>query len=95
MLVQKGVRDGREPESEEKRAATQELKTSSRLCLLASSIARAKEILLLTLLVAWLLFPVLVGIRDTFDAGYVSMSIALGIVMVVGLTRNRPSSLLP
>lgn len=62
---------------------------------LASFIVGAKEMLLLTLLVAWLLFPALVGIRDTLDAGCVFKLIALGLVMMVGLARNGPSSLVP
>jgi hypothetical protein len=61
----------------------------------ASSILGASTIFFLTLLVAWLLFPVLVGIRNTLDAGCVFMLIALGIVVVVGLAQNGPGSLLP
>jgi hypothetical protein len=61
----------------------------------ASSIIGASTMFFLTLLVAWLLFPVLVGLRNTLDAGCVFMLIALGIVVVVGLAHNGSGSLLP
>jgi hypothetical protein len=37
-----------------------------------------------TVLVAWLLFPLLVGLRNTLDAGCTFMLISLGVVVVVG-----------
>lgn len=48
-----------------------------------------------TLLAAWLLFPVLVGLRNTLDAGCAFMLISLGVMLVVGLGQNGPGYLLP
>ena len=61
----------------------------------ASSIAGAGGVFFFTMLMAWLLFPVLVGPRNVLDAGYVFMLIALGTVVVVSLARDGLSSLLP
>lgn len=59
----------------------------------ASSIAESRTALLFTLLAAWLLFPVLVGIGGTLDAGRDFMLITLGIVVVVSLGQNGLSAL--
>jgi len=61
-----------------------------------SSVVGAEVTLLLTLIVAWLLFPVLVGgIRSTLDAECAFTLIILGVMVVVSLAQNGLSSLLP
>jgi drug/metabolite transporter (DMT)-like permease len=60
-----------------------------------SAIAGAQTALFFTILAAWLLFPMLVGFRNTLDAGCAFMLISLGVVMVVGLAQNGPDYLLP
>ncbi|HLM78089.1 MAG TPA: hypothetical protein VK361_06845 [Rubrobacteraceae bacterium] len=61
----------------------------------ASSIAGAGTVFLCALLAAWILLPVLVGVRDALDAGCVFMLISLGIVVVVDLAQNGLDYLLP
>jgi len=61
----------------------------------ASSIAGAGTVFLCALLAAWILLPVLVGVRDALDAGCVFMLISLGIVVVVDLAQNGLGYLLP
>ena len=61
----------------------------------ASSIAGAGTALFCTVILAWTLFPLLVGTRDALEAGCVFMLISLGIVVVVGLARYDPDTLLP
>jgi hypothetical protein len=46
-------------------------------------------------LAAWLLFPLLVGLRNTLDAGCAFMLILVGVMLVVGLAHNGPGYLLP
>jgi hypothetical protein len=58
----------------------------------ASTIAGA-ETAFFTVLTAWVLFPMLVGFRNTLDAGCAFMLISVGVV-VVELARNGPGSLL-
>jgi hypothetical protein len=44
---------------------------------------------------AWLLFPLLVGLGRTLDAGCAFMLISVGVVLVVSAAQNGPGSLLP
>jgi hypothetical protein len=60
-----------------------------------SSIASSEAMLFSTVLAAWVLFPLLVGFRNTLDAGCAFMLISLGIVVVVGVAQNGPGALLP
>jgi hypothetical protein len=60
-----------------------------------STIAGDEVALFCTVLAAWLLFPLLVGLRNTLDAGCTFMLISLGVVVVVGFAQNGPGSLLP
>jgi len=55
-----------------------------------TTIAGAEVAFFVTLLVAWLLFPVLVGVRSTLDAGCAFMLISIGVVVVVGLAQAGP-----
>jgi hypothetical protein len=57
-----------------------------------SVIARAEIVFFSTVLAAWLHFPMLVGIRNTLEAGCAFMLISLGVVMVVGLAQNGPAT---
>jgi hypothetical protein len=61
----------------------------------ASAITGAEAAFYSALLAAWLLFPVLVGLRNTLDAGCAFMLISLGVMLVVGLAQNGPGFLLP
>jgi uncharacterized membrane protein YccC len=65
------------------------------LSVVASAIADSETAFFSTLLASWLLFPVLVGFRNTLDAGCVFMLISIGVMMVVGLAQNGPGYLLP
>lgn len=60
---------------------------------LVFSIAGAGTALFCTVILAWALFPLLVGTRDVLDSGCGFMLISLGIV--VGLARYGPGALLP
>ena len=60
-----------------------------------SAIAGAQTAFFFTILAAWLLFPILVGFRNTLDAGCAFMLISLGVAMVVGIAENGPGYLLP
>jgi hypothetical protein len=60
-----------------------------------AAIAGAEVALFVTVLTAWLLFPVLGGIRSTLDAGCAFMLISIGVLVVVGLAQNGPGSLMP
>ena len=64
------------------------------LAVVTSTIAGAEAVFFFTVLAAWLLFPVLVGFRNTLDAGCAFMLISVGVVVVVELARNGPGSLL-
>jgi hypothetical protein len=57
-----------------------------------SAVAGAEAALYATVLAAWLLFPLLVGFRNTLDAGCAFMLISLGVV-VVEAAQNGPGSL--
>jgi hypothetical protein len=59
----------------------------------ASTITGAGAVLYGTVLAAWLLFPLLVGFRNTLDAGCAFMLISLGVVVVVEAAQNGPGSL--
>lgn len=61
----------------------------------ASAIGGAEAVFFSTVLFAWLLFPILVGLRNTLDAGCTFMLISLGVMLVVGLAQNGPGLLLP
>ncbi len=58
-------------------------------------IAGAQTVFFFTLLAAWLLFPVLVGLRSTLDAGCAFMLISVSVVVVVGVAQNGLGYLLP
>jgi hypothetical protein len=60
-----------------------------------STIAGAGAALYGTVLAAWLLFPLLVGFRNTLDAGCAFMLFSLGVVVVVEVAQNGPGSLMP
>jgi uncharacterized membrane protein len=59
----------------------------------ASTIAGSEAAMYGKVLVAWLLFPLLVGLRNTLDAGCAFMLISLGVVVVVEVAQNGPGSL--
>ena len=65
------------------------------LSVVAASIAGVGTALFCTLILAWALFPFLVGTRDVLEAGCVFMLISLGIVVVVALARYGQGALLP
>ena len=48
-----------------------------------------------TMLVAWALFPVLVGLRNVLEAGCAFMLISVGVLVVVGVAQQGPGYLLP
>ena len=48
-----------------------------------------------TMLVAWVLFPVLVGLRNVLEAGCAFMLISVGVLVVVGVAQHGPGYLLP
>lgn len=61
----------------------------------AAVIAGAQTVFFFTLLAAWILLPLLVGFRNTLDAGCTFMLISLGVVVVVGVAQNGAGYLLP
>jgi hypothetical protein len=65
------------------------------LLVVVSAIAGAQTVFFSTLLAAWLLFPVLVGLRNTLDAGCTFTLIALAVVVVVGVAQDGLGHLLP
>ena len=65
------------------------------LSIVVSAIAGAQTAYFITILAAWLLFPMLVGFRNTLDAGCAFMLISLGVAMVVGIAEDGPGYLLP
>jgi hypothetical protein len=48
-----------------------------------------------TMVVAWLLFPVLVGFRNVLEAGCAFMLVSVGILVVVNAAQHGPGYLLP
>jgi hypothetical protein len=65
------------------------------LSMVVSAIVGAQTAYFITILAAWLLFPMLVGFRNTLDAGCAFMLISLGVAMVVGIAESGPGYLLP
>ena len=65
------------------------------LSVVISTIAGVESALLFTVLAAWLLFPLLVGLGRTLDAGCAFMLISLGVVVVVEVAQYGPGSLMP
>ncbi len=65
------------------------------LSVVLSTIADAEKALFCTVLAAWLLFPLVVGMRNALDAGSAFMLISVGVVLVVSAAQNGPGSLLP
>ena len=64
------------------------------LCEVAAAILGAEAVFFSTIVVAWLILPVVVGLRNVLDAGCFYMLISLGIVVVVDVARYGPISLL-
>ena len=60
----------------------------------ASSIVGAEAVFFSALVVAWLVLPVVVGLRSVLDAGCLFMLLSLGIVVVVDVANHGPGSLL-
>jgi hypothetical protein len=65
------------------------------LSVVISAMAGAEGALFLTMLTAWLLFPLLVGFKNALDAGCVFMLVSLGVVVVVSVARDGLGVLLP
>jgi hypothetical protein len=65
------------------------------LSVVVSVIAGSGTALFVTMLVAWSLFPVLVGFRNVLEAGCAFMLISVGILAVVGVAQHGPGYLLP
>ena len=64
------------------------------LCEVAAAMIGAEAVFFSTLVAAWLVLPVIVGLRNVLDAGCFYMLISLGIVVVVDAARYGPISLL-
>ena len=54
-------------------------------CEVASAMVGAEAVFFSTIVVAWLLLPLVVGLRNVLDAGCYYMLISLGIVVVAGV----------
>ena len=65
------------------------------LSVVVSVVAGSGMGLFATMLVAWSLFPVLVGLRNVLEAGCAFMLISVGILVVIGAAQHGPGSLLP
>jgi hypothetical protein len=65
------------------------------LSVVVSVILGSEMALFATMLVAWALFPVLVGLRNVLDAGCAFMLISVGVLVVVGLAQHGHGYLLP
>ena len=61
---------------------------SLRLCEVAAAMVGAEAAFFSTLVVAWLILPVVVGLRNVLDAGCFYMLISLGIVVVVSVASH-------
>jgi 4-amino-4-deoxy-L-arabinose transferase-like glycosyltransferase len=64
------------------------------LCEVAAAMVAAEAAFFSTIVAAWLVLPVIVGLRNVLDAGCFYMLISLGIVVVVDVARYGPISLL-
>jgi hypothetical protein len=58
------------------------------LCEVAAAMVGAEAAFFSTIVVAWLILPVVVGLRNVLDAGCFYMLISLGIVVVVSVASN-------
>jgi hypothetical protein len=65
------------------------------LSVVVSVVAGSGMGLFATMLVAWSLFPVLVGLRNVLEAGCAFMLISVGILVVIGAAQHGPGNLLP
>ncbi|MGH3146953.1 MAG: hypothetical protein ACRDTR_14255 [Rubrobacter sp.] len=65
------------------------------LSVVASAIVGSEMALFVTMLVAWSLFPVLVGLRNTLEAGCAFMLISVGVLVVVGVAQSGPGYFVP
>lgn len=65
------------------------------LSVVVSVVVGSGMALFATMLVAWSLFPVLVGLRNVLEAGCAFMLISVGILVVVGVAQHGPGYLLP
>jgi hypothetical protein len=65
------------------------------LSVVVSVILGSGMALFATMLVAWALFPVLVGLRNVLEAGCTFMLISVGVLVVVGVAQHGPGYLLP
>ena len=61
------------------------------LCEVAAAMIGAEAVFFSTLVAAWLVLPVIVGLRNVLDAGCFYMLISLGIVVVVESPGMAPS----
>ena len=64
------------------------------LCEVAAAMVGAEAVFFSTIVVAWLILPVVVGLRNVLDAGCFYMLISLCIVVVVDVACFGPISLL-
>ena len=58
------------------------------LCEVAAAMVGAEAVFFSTIVVAWLILPVVVGLRNVLDAGCFYMLISLGIVVVVSVASH-------
>jgi hypothetical protein len=58
------------------------------MCEVAAAIVRAEAAFFSTIVAAWLVLPVVVGLRNVLDAGCFYMLISLGIVVVVSVASH-------
>ena len=65
------------------------------LSVVVSVVAGSGMGLFATMLVAWSLFPVLVGLRNVLEAGCAFILISVGILVVIGAAQHGPGNLLP
>jgi hypothetical protein len=61
----------------------------------ASALVASEALFFSAQAAAWLLFPLLVGVRRTLEAGSAFMLISLGVLTVAGLAQEGPAYLLP
>jgi sterol desaturase/sphingolipid hydroxylase (fatty acid hydroxylase superfamily) len=64
------------------------------LCEVASSMVGAEAVFFSALVLAWLVLPAVVGLKNVLDAGCLFMLVSLGIVVVVDVAHHGPDSLL-